>query len=501
MARIPVYEQQQTLPGESGAAKTPYVMDDAAEALKDTGKRMHWLSSDMKKLAMQEKEEREMAEFAHARATLLKQWGEKYTELQETGDFQTMKEEWLSFKNEAYTEVRGMISMKEAEQQFDIWAEEAGVRMDLDIAELVANRRRDDTRAKLSFAIDEAIRRLDIGEVKMLLGASTAYTEQEKAQLLMAAGKDIEARMVKDGIAADPFNYEIPDAEQFEYLDKDDLDALRQDQLTERNYIEMERNRQEEAIVGKFLDNYSKGILPSMSYLRQLHQPDPETGLRKISNSTFQMLTNLVKSKTASGGPAKPKMSTSETLKTFSAMQASFIDPDRTDFYAMELEVENAEEAGVITNAEKGILKDIISMRKNKENEADFNVLREQADKFGETLGDLEGYFDLKTRNAMARDFWSRGTSIAIMGKLNTTDAFDIGREVLGQYIKKMDFSDYNDIPRPIRKKWLDYIEESGLSSEEAVNEVRMLIEGASPENPASEFFQDAFDTEIMGRQ
>jgi hypothetical protein len=75
----------------------------------------------------------------------------------------------------------------------------------------------------------------------------------------------------------DPFNYEIPDVSQFEYLDAKDLDALRQDQMSEQNFIKAQRAQEEEAIVGDILDKYhSTGKLPSMSQLLALHEADPE---------------------------------------------------------------------------------------------------------------------------------------------------------------------------------------------------------------------------------
>ena len=80
-------------------------MDDAGKALGEVGKRMYWLSSDLKQAALKEKQEREMAEFAYSRASLLKAWGESYAELQENGDFNTMPEAWAK-KQKVYDMVR-----------------------------------------------------------------------------------------------------------------------------------------------------------------------------------------------------------------------------------------------------------------------------------------------------------------------------------------------------------------------------------------------------------
>ena len=415
MAKIPIYEQTQTLPGKSGAVETPFVMDDAAKVMQETGKKVYWLSNDIKELAKKEKQEREMTEFAYARASLLKSWGESYAQLQESGDFTTMKDAWLKAKQKAFQDTRSQMTMDDAVREFDIWAEEAGVRMDLDVISLVADRRRDDTRAKMSFAIEEAVKVGDISQVKMLLDNTSSYSEQEKAKLLLSAGKDIEVNAIKTAIKADPFNYEIPDVSAFEYLDIDDVDALRQDQFTEQNVIKNQRAQEEEAIVGDILKKYeTTGRLPSMTQLTALHEADPDTGLRKISNNTYMMFANMIKSQNKSGGPPKkPTISTKETLGKFNELMDETLDPNAEHLMALKLKIKNMGASGQITSDEESILTETLNLRLEKENALDFKVLDEESESFGATLEDFGDYFDLETIGAMKRDFWKHGTSLS----------------------------------------------------------------------------------------
>jgi len=494
MAKIPVYEQTQTLPGKSGAVETPFAMDDAGKALGEVGKRMYWLSSDLKQAALKEKQEREMAEFAYSRASLLKAWGESYAELQENGDFNTMPEAWAKAKQKAYDMVRSGITMDDARKEFDMWATEAGVRMDLDVANLVVQRRRDDTRAKIFFAIEEAIKSGNIEEVKTLLD-NGPFTEQEKVKLLMSAGKDIEIREVKAGLRLDPFNYEIPDVSQFEYLDAKDLDALRQDQMSEQNFIKAQRAQEEEAIVGDILDKYhSTGKLPSMSQLLALHEADPETGMRKISNSTFNTFAALIKSTNKVGGPPKPTVSTEQTIANFNTLMGRVNSPEEGSLYSLKLEIKTAQAQGLITSDEESVLNEILNKRISAEDDIDLKVLQAEEKVFSETLSGVDKYFDIATIGNMKREFWTKGSILSASGKLSNTDAKKIGMEVLRDNIHKMDFTGAN-LPRKVRESMERYLEDADYSSEEATKIIMGWWKGPDAENPSAPFLGEYFGT------
>jgi len=500
MAKIPVYEQTQTLPGKSGAVETPFAMDDAGKALGEVGKRMYWLSSDLKQAALKDKQEREMAEFAYSRASLLKAWGESYAELQENGDFNTMPEAWAKAKQKAYDMVRSGITMDDARQEFDMWATEAGVRMDLDVANLVVQRRRDDTRAKISFAIEEAIKSGNMEEVKMLLENTPSYTEQEKAKLLMSAGKDIEIGEVKAGLRLDPFNYEIPDVSQFEYLDAKDLDALRQDQMSEQNFIKAQRAQEEEAIVGDILDKYhSTGKLPSMSQLLALHEADPETGMRKISNSTFNTFAALIKSTNKVGGPPKPTVSTEQTIANFNTLMDEVTDPNVGNLMSLKLRIKSAGAQGLITSDEESIAIEVLNIRLNKENENEFKMLSAEEDRFNELLVDLGGHVDLETAGSMKRDFLNTATARIASGNLSSKEAKEIGMEVLKKHIHKLDF--VGKIPWRQREKLESFVEEADRSSEEAVKIIMSWWKGPDADNPTSLFLDPYFNVPQPGSQ
>lgn len=499
MAKIPVYEQTQTLPGKSGAVETPFAMDDVGKALGEVGKRMYWLSSDLKQAALKEKQEREMAEFAYSRASLLKAWGESYAELQENGDFNTMPEAWAKAKQKAYDMVRSGITMDDARKEFDIWATEAGVRMDLDVANLVVQRRRDDTRAKISFAIEEAIKSGNMEEVKMLLSNTTAYTEQEKAKLLMSAGKDIEIREVKAGLRLDPFNYEIPDVSQFEYLDAKDLDALRQDQMSEQNFIKAQRAQEEEAIVGDILDKYhSTGKLPSMSQLLALHEADPETGMRKISNSTFNTFAALIKSTNKVGGPPKPTVSTEQTIANFNTLMGRVNSPEEGSLYSLKLEIKTAQAQGLITSDEESVLNEILNKRISAEDDLDLKVLQAEEKVFSETLSGVDKYFDIATIGNMKREFWTKGSILSASGKLSNTDAKKIGMEVLRDNIHKMNITGTN-LPRTFREAAEEYLEDAGFTAEVATKTVLGWFKSPDAENPSAPYLSPYLNIPQIG--
>jgi len=260
MAKIPVYEQTQTLPGKSGAVETPFAMDDVGKALGEVGKRMYWLSSDLKQAALKDKQEREMAEFAYASSMYKRILGESLLELEKTGDPDVASKAWPEMKQKAYEQARSAITMTDAYKQFDIFAEEHGVNRDIDVAKLVWQLNRDQTMALEHAAMNEYIASGDRESAFALIDASAVIPEVQKVVLKESANKEISTNTAFADIAQavdNDLEWEY-NPERYPGLDEKEQDSLEAHFRSKKNQKRIDEDLVEREREKKYSEDFFK---------------------------------------------------------------------------------------------------------------------------------------------------------------------------------------------------------------------------------------------------